>query len=254
MPFLGGPTCRFWFEGNASHLRQGTLLSWNPNSSGLVGDRIKKSSKSILGLYRRSEYVCIVGAHWLLRAQTQYTSVRRRTLGDPRRVAFFLTRFRESPHISPGVQHRKQRKMLNPVFSIAHMRNMGADSLNASNYWIYPWWPDSTNLLRSIAQSRSLKTRTTFFNYNSCIYILTSLSPDAEVHRKISRRRASRGKHYELSAIISLSIFIHKVEMVSWMTRTALELIGQSGLGFSFDSLTDQEPAHPYAKAVKNFV
>lgn len=25
----------------------------------------------------------------------------------------------------PGDQHRKQRKMLNPVFSIAHMRNMG---------------------------------------------------------------------------------------------------------------------------------
>jgi len=26
---------------------------------------------------------------------------------------------------SSGEQHRKQRKMLNPVFSIAHMREMG---------------------------------------------------------------------------------------------------------------------------------
>jgi cytochrome P450 len=45
-----------------------------------------------------------------------------------------------------------------------------------------------------------------------------------------------------------------EVEMVSWMSRTALELIGQTGLGFSFDSLTEDEATHPYAKAVKGFI
>jgi hypothetical protein len=29
-----------------------------------------------------------------------------------------------------GDQHKKQRKMLNPVFSIAHMREMGSYKLN----------------------------------------------------------------------------------------------------------------------------
>lgn len=37
------------------------------------------------------------------------------------------------------------------------------------------------------------------------------------------------------------------------MTRIALELIGQTGLGFSFDPLTGEEPTHQYTKAVKGF-
>lgn len=41
---------------------------------------------------------------------------------------------------------------------------------------------------------------------------------------------------------------------MSWMTRTALELIGQSGLGFSFDSLTENSAQHPYSKAAKQLV
>ncbi|KAK7040122.1 hypothetical protein VNI00_009927 [Paramarasmius palmivorus] len=74
-----------------------------------------------------------------------------------------------------GDHHRKQRKMLNPVFSIAHMRNM------------VPMF-------------------------------------------------------YEVA---------HKIDMLSWMARTALELIGQSGLGYSFDELQDEEHAHPYVKTLK---
>jgi hypothetical protein len=41
---------------------------------------------------------------------------------------------------------------------------------------------------------------------------------------------------------------------MSWMTRTALELIGQSGLGYSFDPLTEDGKQHPYSKAVKQLV
>jgi hypothetical protein len=40
------------------------------------------------------------------------------------------------------------------------------------------------------------------------------------------------------------------------MTRTALELIGQSGMGYSFDSLKNEEGSedlHPYSRSVKRF-
>ena len=32
-----------------------------------------------------------------------------------------------------------------------------------------------------------------------------------------------------------------QIEMLSWLSRTAFELIGQSGLGVSFDALDDEE-------------
>ena len=35
------------------------------------------------------------------------------------------------------------------------------------------------------------------------------------------------------------------------MTRLALELIGQSGLGYSFDPLTEGGDTHPYVNAAK---
>ena len=38
-----------------------------------------------------------------------------------------------------------------------------------------------------------------------------------------------------------------------WMGRTALELIGQSGLGHSFDPLADASP-HPFASMIKEFL
>ena len=38
------------------------------------------------------------------------------------------------------------------------------------------------------------------------------------------------------------------------MTRTALELIGQSGYGYSFDSLTEDRNDHIFSKSVKELV
>ncbi|EEB97273.1 hypothetical protein MPER_03450 [Moniliophthora perniciosa FA553] len=40
--------------------------------------------------------------------------------------------------------------------------------------------------------------------------------------------------------------------MLSWLSRTAFELIGQSGLGTSFDTLSDDEGAHPFSGIVKD--
>ncbi|KAK7466278.1 hypothetical protein VKT23_005006 [Stygiomarasmius scandens] len=42
--------------------------------------------------------------------------------------------------------------------------------------------------------------------------------------------------------------------MLSWMSRTALELIGQAGLGYSFDTLEDEAVAHPYVKIMKQLI
>lgn len=44
--------------------------------------------------------------------------------------------------------------------------------------------------------------------------------------------------------------------MLHWMTRISLEMIGQSGMGYSFDSLKDDADSadiHPYSRSVKRF-
>ncbi|KAH7905033.1 cytochrome P450 [Hygrophoropsis aurantiaca] len=81
-----------------------------------------------------------------------------------------------------GEHHRRQRKMMNPVFSINHMRHM------------IPVFQEITN---------------------------------------------TNGPQ--------------EIEMLEWLTRTALELVGQSGLGYSFDSLAEGS-ANPYSAAVKMLI
>jgi len=55
------------------------------------------------------------------------------TLGKCRLFTVPLTvKLNGVPCLMTGEQHKRQRKMLNPVFSIAHMREMGASSLSAS--------------------------------------------------------------------------------------------------------------------------
>ncbi|KAF7972145.1 hypothetical protein HWV62_11119 [Athelia sp. TMB] len=44
-----------------------------------------------------------------------------------------------------------------------------------------------------------------------------------------------------------------EIDVLHWFSRTALELVGQSGLGYSFDNLDDGAP-HPYTLAMKNLV
>ncbi|RDB25864.1 Docosahexaenoic acid omega-hydroxylase CYP4F3 [Hypsizygus marmoreus] len=87
-----------------------------------------------------------------------------------------------------GDTHRKQRKMLNPLFSIAHMRHM------------VPIFYDVANKLHNAIQ----------------------IKPSRLILR--------------------------------WMTRAALEMIGQSGFGYSFDSLVEGQDVHPFGKAAKELV
>ncbi|KIM39744.1 hypothetical protein M413DRAFT_74240 [Hebeloma cylindrosporum] len=92
-----------------------------------------------------------------------------------------------------GEQHRKQRKMLNPVFSIAHMREM-----------IPTFYRVSYKLRDAFA------------------------------------RKVEDGPQ--------------EIDVLSWMSRTALELIGQSGLGYSFDPLTEDSNQHIFSKSAKELV
>ncbi|KAF5343001.1 hypothetical protein D9758_013698 [Tetrapyrgos nigripes] len=93
-----------------------------------------------------------------------------------------------------GEPHRKQRKMLNPVFSIAHMRNV---------------LPIFYNVVDKLENGLSAKLQ----------------------------NDASHGPQ--------------EIEMLSCMSRTALELIGQAGLGYSFDDLSTEATAHPYPATLK---
>jgi len=45
-----------------------------------------------------------------------------------------------------------------------------------------------------------------------------------------------------------------QIDVLSWMTRTALELVGQSGLGYSFDNLTEDEIPHRYTQSAKQLM
>ncbi|KAF4613945.1 hypothetical protein D9613_007572 [Agrocybe pediades] len=45
-----------------------------------------------------------------------------------------------------------------------------------------------------------------------------------------------------------------ELDVMDWMTRLALELIGQTGLGYSFDELTETSKPHRYAQASKQLV
>ncbi|RDB26333.1 hypothetical protein Hypma_006808 [Hypsizygus marmoreus] len=92
-----------------------------------------------------------------------------------------------------GEQHRKQRKMLAPVFSITHMRHM------------IPVFYDVAHKLRTA--------------------ITTKVADGPQ-----------------------------EIDMLRWMTRIALELIGRSGLGYSFDSLVDDSDVHPYSVSVKELI
>ncbi|KAK7682256.1 hypothetical protein QCA50_014843 [Cerrena zonata] len=91
-----------------------------------------------------------------------------------------------------GPHHRKQRKMLNPVFSVKHLRSM-----------------------------------TTIFY--------------GVIHRMSNGIEAEVGDKTAT------------VDIMEWLARAALELIGQGGLGVSMDSLGDPTP-NPLADSIKMMI
>ncbi|KAJ3820397.1 cytochrome P450 [Lentinula raphanica] len=95
-----------------------------------------------------------------------------------------------------GDHHRRQRKVLNPVFSAAYMREMVPIFFEVSH-----------------------------------------------------RLKDAITKQLEVG---SSSETWHEIDMLSWLGRTAFELIGQAGLGYSFDPMTDEESAHSFSGVMKS--
>ncbi|KAL5496136.1 hypothetical protein ACEPAH_3053 [Sanghuangporus vaninii] len=94
-----------------------------------------------------------------------------------------------------GEQHRKQRKLLSPVFNVHHLRGL-------------------TPIFYRISH---------------------------ELVDVLRRKFDDHGPGAQL-----------EVEMLYWLKRTALEIIGQGGLGYSFGSL-DSITRNEYSESVKNF-
>ncbi|KAF9475405.1 cytochrome P450 [Pholiota conissans] len=92
-----------------------------------------------------------------------------------------------------GDVHRKQRKMLNPVFSIKNLREMT---------------PTFYNVINKLHDAFAVKVKS---------------GPQ-------------------------------EIDVLSWMSRAALELVGQSGLGYSFDSLEEDSVPHPYSISTKKLM
>ncbi|KAJ3511916.1 hypothetical protein NLJ89_g3826 [Agrocybe chaxingu] len=101
--------------------------------------------------------------------------------------------FGESLFTALGDRHRLHRKMLSPVFSIAHMREM-----------VHLFYEISHKLENTLVK-------------------MTTNGPK-------------------------------EVDILEWSTRLALELIGQSGLGYTFDTLEEGSTPHPYGLASKQVV
>ncbi|KAI0760494.1 cytochrome P450 [Fomes fomentarius] len=106
-------------------------------------------------------------------------------------IKFNWLRFGPGLPATLGDPHRRQRKMLNPVFSISHMRRM--------------------------------------------IPIFNDVGHKAPIYNRVSAQESSI-----------------ELDMLAWMTRTALELIGQAGLGHSFDPLV-ADSMDAFSRAVKSF-
>lgn len=45
-----------------------------------------------------------------------------------------------------------------------------------------------------------------------------------------------------------------EIDILQWMNRASLEMIGQSALGYSFDPLLDNSEPHPYSVAMRDYV
>ncbi|KAK7056277.1 hypothetical protein VNI00_002830 [Paramarasmius palmivorus] len=87
---------------------------------------------------------------------------------------------------------------------------------------------------------RSMSKESTLFPW---AVSLTGVSPNICSSHGKGALRNTLGKKVESGP--------QEIEMLSWLSRTAFELIGQSGLGHSFDALADDEGAHPYGHTVK---
>ncbi|KAI0644414.1 cytochrome P450 [Trametes meyenii] len=121
-----------------------------------------------------------------------------------RRVMIYYV-FGEGLVATLGDHHRRQRKLLNPIFSTNHMRHMT------------PIFYRVCHRLGSAIESR------------------VRSADSADVPGEYTSNKPA------------------EIDIANWMGRTALELIGQAGLGYSFDPLTE-DTSDEFATAMKELI
>ncbi|KAJ4480000.1 cytochrome P450 [Lentinula aciculospora] len=180
---LRGPRSQSWFKGNYFYLFN-MKAGWEFHK--MLAEEYG-SAVQITGFLGRKQFYTFdpKAMHQIL--------VKDGSLFQPHRIGSGGLLFGQGLLSTIGEHHRKQRKMLNPVFSIAHMRSM------------VPIFHDIADQLRS------------------------ALS-----------QRVQNGPR--------------EIDLLGWMARTALELIGQSGFGYSFDNMLEDVPRHKYSVVIKDLV
>ncbi|KAF5392163.1 hypothetical protein D9757_001398 [Collybiopsis confluens] len=113
-----------------------------------------------------------------------------------------------------GHQHRKQRKMLNPMFSLTHLREMGTQS-------------------RPLSAVRHSPTKMT-------VPVLFEIAHKMENALKTQSRNSSLPDK--------------EINILSWLGRASLEMIGEAGLGYSFDPMMDESSSHPFSRIMKDLL
>lgn len=108
-----------------------------------------------------------------------------------------------------GAQNRKQRKLMNPVFSVAHLRNM-------------------THIFYGIAHKVSVRRCSSVYIADRAI----------QLHKAMDTRVGKDGGVMDVNG---------------WMARTTLEMLGQAGLGYSFDNFMD-DSTDSYGESLKMFL
>ncbi|KAG0706187.1 cytochrome P450 [Suillus ampliporus] len=180
---IPGPPRQRWWTGNLDQVF--ARYGWDFHK--MLAERYGPVSK-IYGLFgARQLYVWDPKAMYHIMIKDQYTFE-----ASPPFLATNKVIFGDGLLSTLGEHHRKQRKLLNPVFSISHVREM------------VPTFLQVTKCLRD-------------------------------------------------GIVAQVEHGPREINMLEWLNRTALELVGQSGLGYSFDCLKEGYTI-PYSIAVKNLM
>ncbi|KAF9236337.1 cytochrome P450 [Melanogaster broomeanus] len=179
---IPGPPSQSWWAGNLKQVFD--PYGWSFHQ--LLGDRFGSLVRTRALFGARSLIISDPKALHYILVKDQYTWEQTEYL-----IVSSQLVFGNGLISSLGERHRKQRKLLNPVFSASHLRNM-------------------VPIFREVS---------------------TTLRDTIAAQIKDGPR---------------------DINMFEWFTRTSLEVVGQSGLGHSFDSLKGAI-SNPYSKAVKSF-
>ena len=143
--------------------------------------------------------------------------------------------------------------MLNPIFSIGHLREM-------SEYLRF----SIASLLRPSAfklqYQYSIMSLVKFALFKVIQFAATLICYINSYRVPLQAESKTDPKRYAVLLLLIVPLYglnvlrRIQIEILSWMTRTALELIGQSGFGYSFDDFTEDSTRSVYAVSIKQYM